>query len=58
MDIARYLKFVIAFLIIMFSVLGLYEFYYGAEARRTQELQQEFNRLNMPGASAATTTAP
>jgi hypothetical protein len=57
-DIGRYLRFVVAFLLIMFSALGLYEYYYGIEARKAQELQEEFNRTNLPGASAAVTETP
>ena len=57
-DIGRYLRFVVAFLLIMFSALGMYEYYYGAEVRKAQELQEEFNRTNLPGASAAVTSTP
>jgi hypothetical protein len=55
-NVGRYLRFVVAFLLIMFSALGAYEYYYGAEARKAQELQQQFNQTGYPGIS--TTTAP
>lgn len=58
-DVGRYLRFVVAFLLIMFSALGVYQYYYGTAARKAQQLQEEFNRTNLPaGASAVSTTAP
>lgn len=58
-DVGRYLRFVVAFMLIMFSALGAYQYYYGAQARKAQELQQEFNRTSLPGgASAVTTSTP
>ena len=55
-DVARYLRFVIAFLLIMFSALGAYEYYYGAAARRAQELQQQANEESSLGVSMTVTT--
>lgn len=55
-DVGRYMRFVIVFLLIMFSALGAYEYYYGEEVRKAQQLQQEFNSTGYPGAS--TTTIP
>ena len=57
-DIGRYLRFVVAFLLIMFSALGIYEYYYGAAARKAQDLQEEFNKTNLPGTSATVTSTP
>lgn len=55
-NVGRYLRFVIVFLLIMFSALGVYEYYYGAAAREAQGLQEEFNRTGYPGASVVVTT--
>ena len=55
-NIGRYLRFVIAFLLIMFSALGIYEYYYGAEARKADRLQQEFLK-GVEGPAAAATSS-
>jgi hypothetical protein len=55
-NINRYLRFVIAFLLIMFGALGVYEYYYGNEARKAQELQQQVNQTGYPGTSIVVTT--
>jgi hypothetical protein len=55
-NIGRYLRFVVTFLLIMFSALGAYEYYYGAEVRKAQELQEQFNQTILPGASVVVTT--
>jgi hypothetical protein len=55
-DVGRYLRFVISFLLIMFTVLGLYEYYYGAQAKKAQELQQSFENTNQAAVPAAATS--
>lgn len=55
-NVGRYLRFVVVFLLIMFGALGLYEYYYGAAARDINGLQEEFNRNGYPGASVVVTT--
>lgn len=55
-NIGRYMRFVAVFLLIMFSVLGVYEYYYGSAAREAQGLQEEFNRNGYPGAYVVVTT--
>lgn len=52
MNVGRYLRFVVAFLLIMFSALAVYEYYYGAEVMKIQELQQQVNQTKLPGASS------
>ncbi len=54
-SIARYLRFVIFFLLIMFSALGAYEYYYGAQAKIAQQLQEQYDNSAMSGASSSST---
>jgi hypothetical protein len=44
-NIGRYLRFVIVFLLIVFGALAIYEYYYGAEARKMQQAQGVFEAV-------------
>lgn len=56
-NVGRYLRFVVTFLLLMFGALGAYEYYYGAQARRANELQQNFQSASAPGNAAAATSS-
>lgn len=55
-SISRYLRFVVAFLLIMFGTLGVYQYYYGQQAKELLELQRGLE--GDPASSARDTTTP
>ena len=56
LNVGRYLRFVIAFLLIVFGALGAYEYYYGAQAQKANELQQQYQNTAQ-GAAATSSDA-
>lgn len=56
-NIGRYMRFVIVFLIIIFGTLALYQHFYGDEARRAQESQLKLEAEAQAGAGDTAATA-